>query len=99
MSDGWDAFVASLDPVKLERERMRAPGRGERPGSVSDRRMREMHRVRVERVRRGRLPSITGEGFVALLRESEEFDSGSNLVMPVLARLRREKAAAERGAA
>lgn len=96
MSDGWDVFVASLNPKVLDLERMRAPSRGERPGSASDRQMRELHRLRVERLRRGRLPSITGEGLVALLRESEEFDSGSGLVMPKVAGLRREKAAAER---
>lgn len=97
MAGEWEAFVASLDPVLLERERMRAPGGGERPGSAADRWMRELHRLKVERLRRGRLPSITGEGLVALLRESAEFDSGSQMVLPRLARLRAERNA--RGAA
>ena len=44
MSDAWDAFVASLNPQALERERMRPPVADlERPGSPEDIRARRWH--------------------------------------------------------
>ena len=45
----WEAFVVSLDPAELERERFGTPGRDERPGSAADRRMRAAHEVDVLR--------------------------------------------------
>lgn len=44
MSDAWEAFVASLDPVALEQERYRAPADEERPGSATDLGIRAAHR-------------------------------------------------------
>lgn len=51
-ASAWDAFVADLDPVVVERERMRAPGVGERPGSARSRDWAEYHAWVRERVRR-----------------------------------------------
>lgn len=43
--DAWANFIASIDPVALERERMRIHGNleDERPGSRQDHEMRHAH--------------------------------------------------------
>lgn len=43
--DAWANFIASIDPVALERERMRVHGNleHERPGSRQDHEMRHAH--------------------------------------------------------
>lgn len=51
-SPAWDAFVASLDPVRLEAERMRAPKLSERFGSQEHHRMVHAHKLRRLEVRR-----------------------------------------------
>ena len=50
---GWVAFVASIDLVKLERERTGIPKASERPGSPADQQMRVLHAERADRFRRG----------------------------------------------
>ena len=52
MSAAWEAFVASIDVVKLERERAGVPSPQERPGSQGDRSMRVLHALVAERFRR-----------------------------------------------
>ena len=48
MSVAWDNFIAAVDPVQLERERMRVLGslNRERPGSWEHHHAMERHRVR-----------------------------------------------------
>ena len=45
MDDAWNNFIASINPVTIERERMRPPADTEleRPGSAEDTRMRSRH--------------------------------------------------------
>ena len=52
MTAAWDLFVASIDPVKLERERTGHPRWSERPGSAADRMMRIKCQAEAERFAR-----------------------------------------------
>jgi len=52
--DAWANFIASIDPLALERERMRVHGNleHERPGSRQDHEMRHAHQwLKQERIR------------------------------------------------
>lgn len=60
VSAAFDAFLASVDPVAVERERFGMPGRGERPGSADDRLMRIAHEAIATEFRHRRdFPSAT----------------------------------------
>lgn len=52
MSAAWDVFVASIDLVKLERERTGHPKWSERPGSAADRMTRIKCQAEAERFAR-----------------------------------------------
>lgn len=69
----WEAFIASLDPKRLERERFGKPGPSERFGSPGWRRMAAEHHERVEAFY-GRLPEIHEWELEAILAEAREYD-------------------------
>lgn len=62
--DAWANFIASIDPVALEAERMRVHGNleHERPGSRQDHEMRHAHNwLKRERIREARDEDMAGE--------------------------------------
>lgn len=62
--DAWANFIASIDPVALEQERMRVHGNleHERPGSRQDYEMRHAHEwLKQERIRAARDDDMAGE--------------------------------------
>lgn len=62
--DAWANFIASIDPVALERERMRVHGNleHERPGSRQDHEMRHAHEwLKSQRIRDAIDDDIAGE--------------------------------------
>jgi hypothetical protein len=68
----WLAFIASLDPVELERERFGTPT-GERPGSAGWRLMITEHDMQVHewKIRRAR---ITHASLAAAVAEAQAWD-------------------------
>ena len=81
MTAAWDLFVASIDPVKLERERTGHPRWSERPGSPADKQMRLMHSAQVERFKRRRLPRASSVQIVELVIAEREFDAAEAVVV------------------
>lgn len=67
--DAWANFVAQLDPAAVEAERYRRPSDDERPGSVSDQRMRTAHAFLAadywDRVRAGHPLPMTDQEWAA----------------------------------
>lgn len=62
----WEAFIASINPAELERERFGTPV-GERPGSAGWRRMITEHDLQVQewKIRRARITHTSLAGSVA----------------------------------
>ncbi|WP_242089211.1 hypothetical protein [Curtobacterium sp. DN_7.5] len=67
--DAWANFIAQLDPAAVEAERFRPPGDDERPGSVTDQRMRTAHAFLAsdywDRVRAGHPLPLTDDEWAA----------------------------------
>ncbi|WP_336698211.1 hypothetical protein [Curtobacterium sp. USHLN213] len=64
MDDAWANFIASIDPVAIELERMRVHGNleHERPGSRQDHEMRHAHEwLKQERIRAATDDDMAGE--------------------------------------
>jgi hypothetical protein len=73
----WDAFIASLDPERLEKERFGRPGEAERFGSPGWRRMVAEHDAR--RFAYYRVPArITDWELELMLAEVSEWDRRFN---------------------
>jgi hypothetical protein len=63
-NDGWANFIASIDPVALEQERMRVHGNleHERPGSRQDHEMRHAHNwLKQQRIQHALDEDLAGE--------------------------------------
>ena len=73
MSAAWKAFVASIDLVKLERERTGIPKSSERPWSPADRQMRLLHEAAKSRL--ACLPTATREQTAASIAECQAWET------------------------
>ncbi|MDR6172627.1 hypothetical protein [Curtobacterium sp. SORGH_AS_0776] len=72
--DAWANFIASIDPVTLERERMRVHGNleHERPGSRQDHEMRHAHEwLKQERIRDAIDDDMAGEIYRLQLADAD----------------------------
>lgn len=72
----WDAFIASIDPQRLEQERFGHPSPDERPGSAGWRRMLELHETQRHRFYTAAPDSTTIEEheLAGALLESKRYD-------------------------
>lgn len=73
-TDAWEAFVQSLDPARLERERYGQPGPSERPGSAGWKRMVVEHDAKRAEFYRVAPPTIPDDEFAQMLREASAWD-------------------------
>lgn len=76
VSAAFDAFLASVDPVAIERERFGIPDRSERPGSPEDLGMRAEHDERVEQFHRQlAFPHASPSEIRQLIKDMSEYES------------------------
>jgi hypothetical protein len=72
VNDAWANFIAGLNPITIEHERMRPPDNPEheRPGSTDDKHMRSRH-TNVVAVFYAHPPATTYEDRIAQQREAD----------------------------